>query len=79
MILLVLVVSFLAGFYPRYDRVRFQPGTGDKNKISAANTGALGLRRALVVIQFGDHICTDCRNSGRDQSDDLYAGEVIGL
>jgi putative ABC transport system permease protein len=52
MILLVLVVSFLAGFYPAMIVSGFSPALAIKNKISAANTGALGLRRALVVIQF---------------------------
>lgn len=52
MILLVLVVSFLAGFYPAMIVSGFSPALAIKNKISAANTGALGLRRALVVLQF---------------------------
>lgn len=52
MILLILVVSFLAGFYPAMIVSGFSPALAIKNKISAANTGALGLRRALVVLQF---------------------------
>jgi ABC-type antimicrobial peptide transport system permease subunit len=52
MILLVVVVSFLAGFYPAMIVSGFSPALAIKNKISAANTGALGLRRALVVLQF---------------------------
>nr|WP_068890242.1 ABC transporter permease [Pedobacter panaciterrae] len=52
MTLLVLVVSFLAGFYPAMIVSGFSPALAIKNKISAANAGALGLRRALVVIQF---------------------------
>jgi len=52
MTLLVLVVSFLAGFYPAMIVSGFSPALAIKNKISAANAGAIGLRRALVVIQF---------------------------
>lgn len=52
MALLVLVVSFLAGFYPAMIVSGFSPALAIKNKISAANSGALGLRKALVVIQF---------------------------
>ncbi|HMI03435.1 MAG TPA: ABC transporter permease [Pedobacter sp.] len=52
MIALVLVVSFLAGFYPAMIVSGFSPALAIKNKISAANVGALGLRKALVVIQF---------------------------
>jgi predicted permease len=52
MALLVLVVSFLAGFYPAMIVSGFSPALAIKNKISAASAGALGLRRALVVIQF---------------------------
>jgi len=52
MTLLILVVSFLAGFYPAMIVSGFSPALAIKNKISAANTGALGLRRALVVLQF---------------------------
>jgi putative ABC transport system permease protein len=52
MVLLVVTVSFLAGFYPAMIVSGFSPALAIKNKISAANTGALGLRRALVVIQF---------------------------
>lgn len=52
MILLVVVVSFLAGFYPAMIVSGFSPALAIKNKISAANAGALGLRKALVIIQF---------------------------
>jgi len=52
MIVLIMLVSFLAGFYPAMIVSGFSPALAIKNKISAANTGALGLRRALVVVQF---------------------------
>ncbi|ATP57092.1 ABC transporter permease [Pedobacter ginsengisoli] len=52
MIALILIVSFLAGFYPALIISGFSPALAIKNKISAANVGALGLRKALVVIQF---------------------------
>ncbi|WP_449438168.1 FtsX-like permease family protein [Pedobacter steynii] len=52
MIALILIVSFLAGFYPAMIISGFSPALAIKNKISAANVGALGLRKALVVIQF---------------------------
>lgn len=52
MLLLVLVVSFLAGLYPAFVISGFSPALAIKNKISAANAGGLGLRKTLVVVQF---------------------------
>ncbi|QPH39504.1 ABC transporter permease [Pedobacter endophyticus] len=51
MILLVIVVSFLAGFYPAMVMSGFSPALAIKNKITA-NTGGLSLRKILVVVQF---------------------------
>lgn len=49
--LLVLIVSLLAGFYPAMIMSGFTPALAIKNKVSV-NTGSLGLRKILVVIQF---------------------------
>ncbi|WP_316795629.1 ABC transporter permease [Pedobacter agri] len=51
MIALVLVVSFLAGFYPAMVMSGFSPALAIKNKITA-NAGGLSLRKVLVVVQF---------------------------
>ncbi|GGI23533.1 ABC transporter permease [Pedobacter mendelii] len=51
MLLLVVFVSLLAGFYPAIVMSGFNPALAIKNKISA-NTGGLGLRKILVVVQF---------------------------
>ncbi|RYD77761.1 MAG: FtsX-like permease family protein, partial [Sphingobacteriales bacterium] len=51
MFLLVAFVSLLAGFYPAVVMSGFNPALAIKNKISA-NTGGLGLRKILVVVQF---------------------------
>jgi len=51
MVILVLVVSFLAGFYPAMVMSGFSPALAIKNKI-AANAGGLNLRKVLVVVQF---------------------------
>lgn len=49
---LVLVVSFLAGFYPALVLSGFSPALAIKNKISAVNSGGIGLRKVLVIVQF---------------------------
>jgi putative ABC transport system permease protein len=51
MIVLVLIVSFLAGFYPAMVMSGFSPALAIKNKITA-NAGGLSLRKVLVVVQF---------------------------
>ncbi|RZK19782.1 MAG: FtsX-like permease family protein [Pedobacter sp.] len=51
MIGLVIVVSFLAGFYPAMVMSGFSPALAIKNKITA-NAGGLSLRKVLVVVQF---------------------------
>lgn len=52
MLLLVVVVSLLAGLYPAAVMSGFSPALAIKNKISSANAGGLGLRKMLVVVQF---------------------------
>ncbi|MFD2288177.1 FtsX-like permease family protein [Pedobacter petrophilus] len=51
MILLVLFVGFLAGFYPSMIMSGFNPALAIKNKV-ALNNGGLSLRKILVVVQF---------------------------
>ncbi|NRF40838.1 ABC transporter permease [Pedobacter foliorum] len=52
LIVLVLVVSFLAGLYPSLIMSGFSPALAIKNKMTASNAGGLGLRKILVVVQF---------------------------
>jgi putative ABC transport system permease protein len=52
LLIMILVVSFLAGLYPALVMSRFSPALAIKNKVSAANAGGVGLRKALVVVQF---------------------------
>lgn len=49
--LLVVFVSFLAGFYPAMIISGFSPALAIKNKVSLNNNG-LSLRKVLVVVQF---------------------------
>ncbi|WP_129714940.1 ABC transporter permease [Pedobacter sp. SYP-B3415] len=49
---LVLLVSFLAGFYPALVISGFSPALAIKNKISSTASGGMSLRRILVVVQF---------------------------
>lgn len=51
MISLVLLVGFLAGFYPSIIMSGFNPALAIKNKV-ALNNGGLSLRKILVVVQF---------------------------
>ncbi|MNX30330.1 Macrolide export ATP-binding/permease protein MacB [compost metagenome] len=51
LLFLVVFVSLLAGFYPAIVISGFNPVLAIKSKISA-NTGGLGLRKILVVLQF---------------------------
>ncbi|WP_288880777.1 ABC transporter permease [Pedobacter panaciterrae] len=51
MVLLVVFVGFLAGFYPALIISRLNPVLAIKNKISL-NGGSLSLRKFLVVVQF---------------------------
>jgi putative ABC transport system permease protein len=50
---LVVLVSFLAGFYPAIVISGFNPALAIKNKIATSKAGGgLGLRRALIIFQF---------------------------
>ncbi len=49
---LLVVVSFLAGLYPAMVMSGFSPALAIKNRVSTANTGGVGLRKTLVVVQF---------------------------
>ncbi|QXU42747.1 ABC transporter permease [Pedobacter sp. D749] len=51
MLLLVLFVGFLAGFYPAIIMSGFRPALAIKNKITLKN-GGLSLRKILVIVQF---------------------------
>lgn len=51
LLLLVLLVSLLAGFYPALIVSGFSPALAIKNRITV-NSGSLSLRRVLVVLQF---------------------------
>ncbi|NII27669.1 FtsX-like permease family protein [Pseudoflavitalea sp. X16] len=48
----ILVVTFLAGFYPALIVSGFKPVTIFKNKLTAKSIGGISLRRGLVVFQF---------------------------
>jgi len=48
---MVLVVSLLAGFYPALIMSGFNPALAIKNRVTV-NSGSLGLRKVLVVLQF---------------------------
>jgi putative ABC transport system permease protein len=52
LISLVLLVSVLAGFYPAMIMSGFSPVLAIKNKMTTSNSGGLGLRKILVIIQF---------------------------
>lgn len=49
---LLITVSFLAGFYPALVMSNFSPALAIKNKMSSVNAGGIALRRTLVVMQF---------------------------
>ncbi|MEM7298015.1 MAG: ABC transporter permease, partial [Bacteroidota bacterium] len=52
-IVMVLIVTFLAGFYPSLILSGYQPVEALKNKINIrAGSGNFNLRRSLVIIQF---------------------------
>jgi len=52
LISLVVLVSFLAGLYPALVMSGFSPALAIKNRVSTANSGGVGLRKTLVVVQF---------------------------
>jgi len=49
--ILIVLVSFLAGFYPALVMSGFSPALAIKNRV-IANSGNLSLRKVLVVLQF---------------------------
>lgn len=51
MVILVIAISFLAGFYPAIIMSDFNPILALKNKVSA-NSNGMNLRKILVIFQF---------------------------
>lgn len=51
-LLLVVVVTFLAGAYPGLILSGFKPAAALKGKVSQLSTGGFNLRRGLIVTQF---------------------------
>lgn len=51
LLLLVALVSLLAGFYPALVMSGYSPALAIKNKVTV-NSGSLSLRKVLVVVQF---------------------------
>lgn len=49
---IILVVTFLAGFYPSLAISRFSPVVSLKNKFATEKIGGFSLRKVLVVAQF---------------------------
>jgi putative ABC transport system permease protein len=52
LLIVTVVVTALAGFYPSIVLSRFNPITALKNKITASGSKGISLRRGLVVFQF---------------------------
>jgi len=52
LLVLTVVVSFLAGFYPGIILSRFKPVAALKGKISGQQIGGFNTRRALIISQF---------------------------
>lgn len=52
LIVLVLIVSVSAGFYPALVMSGFSPVLAIKNKITTGNASGIALRKILVVVQF---------------------------
>ena len=52
LVILVLVVTFLAGAYPGLILAGFKPALAIKGKISQLNIGGFNTRRSLIILQF---------------------------
>lgn len=51
-LLLILLITLMAGIYPAFILSGFTPALALKNKITSATIGGISLRRGLVVLQF---------------------------
>ncbi len=51
-LILILLVTLLAGVYPAFILSGFKPALALKNKITSATVGGISVRRGLVIIQF---------------------------
>jgi putative ABC transport system permease protein len=52
LLVIVLAVTLLAGFYPSIIVSKFNPITALKNRLSANSGGGASLRKVLVIVQF---------------------------
>ena len=52
LLVLIIIVTAFAGFYPSIVLARFNPVTALKSKLAANTTKGISLRRGLVVFQF---------------------------
>ncbi len=52
LLVMLVLVSFLAGLYPAMIMSGFSPALAIKNKVSTTKSGGVGLRKTLVVVQF---------------------------
>lgn len=52
LVIVTVIVTLLAGFYPSVVLSRFNPVSALKSKFTVNSTGGLSLRRGLVVFQF---------------------------
>ncbi|MCH7401220.1 ABC transporter permease [Belliella kenyensis] len=51
-LVLIVLLSLLSGFYPAMIIARYQPIRALKNKFQSADIGGISIRRGLVVLQF---------------------------
>lgn len=52
LVLISIIVTFLAGFYPSIVLSKFNPINALKSKVASMGSGEISLRRVLVVFQF---------------------------